>query len=324
MSLWTLVVCVGGGEVAQAQTANVQQELRFEERKTGQLAVLEGDHAGLTYQTGRCVTPKGGERFASSDFIHPLRTPAGFVLTDFQPNDHLHHLGLWWPWKYLKVDGRQINCWEMQRGEGHVEARKVSRKEVDHGTASFTVEGVYTDRKAPGGPVTLLEETDDVTVTRQTAATYDGYLIDLKITHRCAVQKPIEIEKYNYSGFCFRGTPMWSTNNSTLLTSEGHDRDHSQATQARWVLVQGQAAKAAKAGILLMSHPANPSHPELLRTWDSKAVKGNVFVNFNPVQKESILLKPGTDLVRRYRVFAFDGTLSQAEADALWKVFAQR
>src|SRR6185369_6662053 len=47
-------------------------------------------------------------------FIHPLRTPAGHVLTRNAPDDHPWHHALWFAIKY--VDGE--NFWEQAGGHG--------------------------------------------------------------------------------------------------------------------------------------------------------------------------------------------------------------
>ena len=72
--------------------------------------------------------PRGGEKFTASAFVHPLRTPAGFVGTDIQPRDHMHHLGIWWPWKFVEVNGRKFNTWEIQQGQGAHVARSVKQR----------------------------------------------------------------------------------------------------------------------------------------------------------------------------------------------------
>ncbi|RKX42105.1 MAG: hypothetical protein DRP64_10375, partial [Verrucomicrobia bacterium] len=69
----------------------------------GRLTVERAGRELLGYQVLPMQNPTGGDGFKASNFIHPLRTPAGFTVTAFQPEDHLHHFGLWWPWKYIQV-----------------------------------------------------------------------------------------------------------------------------------------------------------------------------------------------------------------------------
>jgi hypothetical protein len=87
------------------------------------------------------------------------------------------------------------------------------------------------------------------------------------------------------------------------------------------VLIQGETDTGGKAGVLMMSHPNNRSHPEKLRTWEGNK-EGTVFINFNTVQDESWVFEPGKSYKRYFRLFLFDGTLSPAEAEAVWKAFS--
>ena len=84
---------------------------------------------------------------------------------------------------------------------------------------------------------------------------------------------------------------------------------------------EGDVPKGGKAGFLIMGHPGNHAHPELLRTWDQQH-NGAVFANFNPVQEASWHFEPGKDYARRYRVFVYDGELSREKADRLWGAYS--
>lgn len=270
----------------------------------------------LSYQAQALANHAGGETFAGSNFIHPLRTPSGFVLTQIQPGDHLHHFGLWWPWKYLAAEGRKINCWELQKGEGLVRTRDVSM--VRDGV--FVAGSDYLDRTAPDGPKIVLHET---LIARVVERQSNGTLIDLSIMHTPAIDSPVEIVKYRYSGFSFRGAASWTKDNSSLLTSAGKQRDDSNGTRATWVRLQGATPAGGSAGLIIMSHPGNHNHPEPLRTWGTKTHNGAIFVNFNSVQTESWTLAPGSTATRRYRLLAYDGEISPDQAEKLWQTYAQ-
>ncbi len=282
-----------------------------------QRELMVDGNAVLSYQSRPMSHPKGGDRFKGSNFIHPLKTPAGFVVTDLQPDDHLHHFGLWWPWKYIQTEGRKVLCWELQRGDGIIEAR------ASQATRSgFTAQSVYIDRKAPGGPDLLLNETLHVSTSEIVAHPAPGYFVDLKIIHAVAGDTPLTISKYRYSGFALRGSAAWNKDNSTVLTSEGKGYAASNFTRARWVRVEGSASHDATAGVIMMSHPGNHTHPEKLRTWDPRTHSGAIFVNFNTVQDESWLFEPGKTYTRRYRLFVYDGAVNAAQAEACWKAYS--
>ncbi|HEX5791578.1 MAG TPA: DUF6807 family protein, partial [Luteolibacter sp.] len=93
--------------------------------QNGRIVISDGGKVVFAWQLLPLTEPKGGPQFAGSAFIHPLCTPAGFTLTQIQPDDHLHHFGLWWPWKMLEVDGRKFNTWEIQEKQGRHVADKV-------------------------------------------------------------------------------------------------------------------------------------------------------------------------------------------------------
>jgi len=72
--------------------------------------------------------------------------------------------------------------------------------------------------------------------------------------------------------------------------------------------------------VLLMGHPGNRDHPELLRTWDEQFYNGAIFANFNSVQDRPWKFEPGSEYARRYRLFVYDGELGEEEAVSLyWK-----
>jgi len=280
------------------------------------LVVKVDDKVLITYQAEPMSNPKGGDKFAGSNFIHPLKTPSGFVVTDLQPSDHLHHFGLWWPWKYIEVDGRKVLCWELQKQDGIIQAQGAKRT-----AEGFSSKSIYVDRKASGGPVTLLNETLNARVSSIMDKPAKGYNLDLEIIHEVAVDKPLTVSKYRYSGFSIRGTPLWNKDNSTVVTSEGIAYDKSNSTRARWVRIEGAATEGRTAGLLMMSHTGNQDHPEMLRTWNPRMMKGAVFVNFNTVQVKPWIFKPGIKYIRNFRVFVYDGKLSVEKSEQLWKKY---
>ncbi len=305
-------------EVAGILPQPVQAELVAD-----QVVVSQGEAELLRYQITPMRAPKGGQKFAASTFIHPLRTPSGFVVTEAQPSDHLHHLGVWWPWKYVSVDGKRFNGWELQFGEGMVRGEGVSRLGSGPVLAWFDATSQVIDRHNYDTERVILEEEATVRVWRIGEAPARGYVLDITVSHRPAVDEAVEIPQYRYSGFGYRGPGTWDKDRSTLLTSEGRQRADSNFTAARWVRVAGEAGEGKAAGVLLMMHPDNASHPEKLRTWDATMHDGLIFLNVNPVQDAPLTIEPKQTHVRRYRLFVFDGEVDEAEAERLWRDYAE-
>lgn len=286
--------------------------------KDGRLEVRDGDKLVLGYQHKPLAEPKGGEIFAASAFFHPLATPSGFVLTDIQPGDHLHHLGVWWPWKLVEMKGKNYVTWEMQMKQGRHRAEEAGIVRADADEVVMNARNVCevssdgeTYQKVIKGQVAML-------LGRHGK---DGYRLDIDIHHRPVEGEPITIANYRYSGFTWRGPGSWTKDTSTMLTSGGHHRENANHQAAKWCMVTGETPTGKATMLILSAAAMDGGKPELLRIWDSSTHHGKPFVNFNPVVKESVALKEENKVVshRRYRLIMVDRELAAEEADLCWK-----
>ena len=293
------------------------------EENDSRVEVRSGDATLFGWQAKPLSQPVGGEKFATSAFIHPLRTPSGFECTTIQPSDHLHHLGVWWPWKFIEVDGARHNCWEIQEGQGGNVAKAVKRIESPEGTFEWEFKNETEIRNKGKDGVTAIHETARVGFSREGT---DAHVMDVSLRQTTA-GKPVKIVEYRYSGFSWRGPATWDKDNSRMLTSEGRGRDDANGTVARWVMVTGPTPSGT-ATVLLMSAAAEiAASPERLRVWDSKAHKGAPFINFNPVMAKPLPLDDAHPAVshRAYRVIAADREMNADAAEAAWRAWtAQR
>lgn len=282
--------------------------------ESGKIEVKSGDAVTFAWQAKPLVAPAGGEKFSGSAFLHPLRTPSGFEWTTIQPADHLHHFGLWWPWKYIEVDGAKYNCWEIQEGQGAHVARSVKPLSGGKNEWEFLNETVI---KKPGAaPLAVIRETAQVGVS----SVGDAQVIDISLLQKTAASA-VTIVSYRYSGFSWRGPASWNKDNSTMTTSGGKGRDDANGTTARWVVVSGPTPNGS-ASVLMMSAAAEVAGtPEKLRVWDSKAHNGAPFVNFNPVMDKPLSLDDAHPAVsnRKYRIIAADRLIDATAAEAEWR-----
>ena len=283
----------------------------------GRVSVRQGESIVMVWQGKPLAEPKGGAKFASSAFLHELRTPSGFAWTAIQPADHLHHFGLWWPWKFVEVDGKKFNTWEIQEGQGAHIARSI--KQVPNAPTPLTWElkNEFVIRQAGAPDKPVIQETTQLSLSTPAA---DTQMLDLTISHQ-AVGAPVTITNYRYSGFSWRGPLSWNQTNSTMTTSEGLNRDQANGKPARWVMVSGPTPKGS-ATVLMMSAAVDIAKtPENLRAWDSKNLNGMPFVNFNPVQDKSQPLDADHPAVakRKYRIIAADRVIDAAAAEAEWR-----
>jgi hypothetical protein len=283
---------------------------------------LEFHHGGnllAAWQVAPLANPAGGKKFAASAFIHPLATPGGFPCTNIQPSDHLHHLGLWWPWKFIEVDGRKFNCWEIQEGQGAHVARSAKTLPGKPGEARWELLNETIFKTKDAAPVVAVRET----VLATLASTADSTVLDLSIRQKAA-GSPVTISAYRYSGFSWRGPASWNKDNSTMTTSGGRHRDNANGTPARWVVVTGPSLTGTASLLILSAAGKQDGTPEKIRVWDSSAHNGAPFVNFNPVMDQPLPLDDAHPSVsdRSYRVIAADRAIDAAAAEALWREWA--
>lgn len=275
----------------------------------------KGDATVFGWQQAPLSEPIGGPKFAGSAFVHPLATPSGFVCTTIQPSDHPHHFGLWWSWKYVEVEGKKYNTWEIQQRQGAHIARSMEELSRTQDSAVWEVKNETVLTKGDGFKV-VIQETGRFTLALRDDATVLDIALDQK-----AVGGPVVIDKNHYSGFSWRGPGSWNKDNSTMLSSEGKDRDHANGTHARWVIVSGTSPKGKVSVLILSKAHKLAGTPEKLRVWESKNHNGTPFVNFNPVYDKPLPLDETNPAVsnRCYRVIAADRSIEVEEAEEEWK-----
>ena len=291
------------------------------QESAGKIEASQGGAPLLTWQAKPLENPVGGAKFAGSAFLHPMRTPAGFEWTSAQPADHKHHFGLWWPWKFIEVEGTQYNTWEIQEGQGAHVARSFKKLPTSSDGIAFEFGNLIEIRKDGKDGKAVIDETAHV----ESRVEGNAQIIDIDLRQK-ATGSPVKIVEYRYSGFSWRGTSAWNKDNSSMTTSEGLGRDNANGKTARWVMVSGSTPQG-KATVLLMSAAAEiAGNPEQLRVWDSSAEKGTPFINFNPVMEKPLPLDDAHPAVshRKYRIIAADRIIDVPAAEAEWKKWLRK
>lgn len=284
------------------------------------------DKPVLAYRYALQEAPKGVDDVYSRQggFIHPLWSPEGTVLTRIQPPDHYHHYGIWNPWTHTEFEGREVDFWNLAKGQGTVRTAQVTERTVGPVFGGFEALHHHVDLSAPRGEKVALNEQWSVKVWN-VDPDRKVWLIDFASRLNPATGEPLTIKAYRYQGFSLRATEKWHDDTATLLTSEGYDKSNANATRARWIDVNGVSQGAAGAsGILFMTHPANFNFPEQLRIWPVGMNGGveNVYVNFNPAQEQDWVLRPGSTYGLQYRLLVYDGRMDVEHAERYWSDFA--
>ena len=311
-------------EAGKTQTFCVSSSPILASKKQMQLKE-NGDHLALCYKNTKLlqynIQPQPVPTYAKkykcvverTGYIHPLYTPRGEVLTATHPKDHIHHLGLWHAWTHTQYNGNEIDFWNLKKAQGTVRFVKMNWENMGSVLCGASVEQAHL----------VLRKKEEVALN-DTFTFYSwkpdkkGYVLDYISVQSCASNKPIVLGPYRYSSFVYRGRLDWGKGNCDYLTSEGNRRENANFTTPRWCRIEGKT-KTGSAGILFMSCPSNPHYPEPIRTWNKQS---GMFFNINPIQQESITLKPGEFLSLTYRMYIYDGTLSAEDCETLWKDYA--
>ena len=310
-----------GTLVTAALLGAASAELGFTETDAA-ISVTDGDNVVLTYHKAEVPPPAGEDpAYRRSGFIHPLRTPAGGVVTGIHPKDHIHHLGLWHAWVKTKHDDREPDFWNLKKKTGLVRyAKTVARPMEKHGSVQFMVLQEHVSMDEGKDPVVVLEEQLIIGVTKSGGAC----LIDYETRQKNTSDKDITFPAYRYGGpIAYRGPNHWDKDNSKVLTSEGKTREDGHTTRGRWCAFEGPTDKG-KATVAILCHPNNHDAPQRMRIWPPDSHNGAVFFNFVPIQEKPWMIGSDTIFRSRYRLVLSDGALDPKKINAAWDSYAER
>lgn len=289
----------------------------------GALSLFSGGKPILSYQMETVNPPKGvSPLYKRSAFLHPVYSPQGEVLTRIQAPDHYHHYGIWNPWTLTFIGKREVDFWNLAKGEGTVRfAGLISQVEGPVYTGFKSLQE-HIDFGAKGVDVVAINELFDLRVWN---IPNQRYLLDYMSTLNTPLDSGILLAAYRYGGgIGYRATEKWNKENSSVLTSEGKTRKNADGSNARWCIIEGESATSAgRSGILFMSNPANRMHPEPMRVWpEDQNGRGDVYFEFCPIRHNEWKLEKGNDYTMKYRLVVFDGKMSPEEAENYWQAFA--
>ncbi|MCD4734922.1 MAG: PmoA family protein, partial [Bacteroidales bacterium] len=159
-----------GGRNAAAETVEVVND------DNGLRIKAEGKNV-LQYNSLPVPLPDGVDSaYKRGAFIHPLWSPSGQVLTQIQPQDHYHHVGIWNPWTKTTFEDREIDFWNLVKKQGTVRFRNLESTQSGNVFGGFSVNQEHIDLTAPGGEMVVMNEKWEVKVYQPGDNPY--YIVD--------------------------------------------------------------------------------------------------------------------------------------------------
>jgi len=271
------------------------------------LVLSDGEKPVVVYNTAFVPSPDPQQPwFGRSGFLHPFTTPAGRVVTDAFPADHMHQHALMFAWTRSSYDGRRVDFWNSAKQEGRVEHVNTLAQSPD--AIEVALQHVVT---RDGAETVVLHETWRVSRVPHPSMN----LIDLVSTQVCATDLPLQLPEYHYGGMCVRGPLQWNSGD-VMLTSEGNGQQEGNHTRPNWVTMFGDVDDEP-CGLAAFSHPSNFRSPQPVRLHPKMP-----YFCFAPMVAGDFEITPGTPYVSRFRFAAFDGPVDTAALEAVWTSFA--
>ncbi len=288
------------------------------------LSLTMNDKPILKYRYAVTLPPKeASPLFKRSGYIHPLWSPEGQELTRIQAPDHYHHYGIWGPWTKTHINGREVDFWNLLKGQGTVKFAGFLSEAEGEVFSGFKALQQHTDFGAAGEDQVAMNEILDV---RAWNTGEDIWMIDYTTSLNSPLKKGIMLDAYRYGGgIGWRATEKWNKDNCTVLTSEGKTRLDADGSNARWCLVEGESdTEEGRSGILFLSHPSNRMHPEPMRVWplDANGGRGDMYFEFVPIRHNDWKLDSKQDYTLKYRMIVFDGKMDEETVEKFWNSFA--
>lgn len=262
-------------------------------------AITDGDSKVLLFQ----AKPKSLDgKYERADYIHPLYTLEGSVLTEDFPLDHLHQRGIYWAWHQILYRGKHIaDGWSCENISWDVVRSEVKKKNE---SITLDNEVIWRSVLDDGKKTAVVRENSQVTICN---ANNDYRIVDFDI-RLTPLLDDIRIggsdDAKGYSGFSLR---LKLPDDIRFLAGDRELKAQELALKAGpWLDFRGSfdGKNAPESGVALFCHPSNPGYPEPWIIRSEKSMQNAAFPGREPVP----LTKTGWRL--RYRLIIHKNTLT--------------
>ena len=240
--------------------------------------------------------------YPRANFIHPLYSLDGVVLTENFPEDHVHQRGVFWAWHQLYIGDRRIgDGWHLKDIHWDVTGMKLER-----GNSLSAVLTTEVDWKSPlrtdpdGNQMPIIKESTTMEVV---PSEDDHRVIAIRIElapQYDNVRLGCSDDEKGYGGFSVR---MRLPDGMIFTSQDGPVTPQNLPLSAGpWMDISGPIGKnASKAGITIVGDPRNPGFPDPWILRQKASMQSNPYPG-----REPVLLSREDPLVLRYRLIVHD------------------
>jgi len=287
-----------------SSSSSLQEEFSFHVTPDG-VEVLEGENPVLFY---RKTTKSPNGEFFMNNYIHPLYSLDGDMLTEEFPKDHLHHRGIFWAWHQIYIDTLAVgDGWIMENVSTDVVSVNTNK---NNGSAQISA-NVLWKSKLYKNQKPFIEEHTTITIHK---ALDNFRMIDFEIKLKALVPQVFiggsDNEK-GYGGF----SPRIKLPENLIFTSKNGKivPQNLQIKAGPWMDFSGSFGSSKElSGLTILCHPSTPNYvaPWILRQENS--MQNIVFPG-----REKVNLSMDKSMVLRYRLIIHNGDVGSIDINKL-------
>jgi hypothetical protein len=237
-------------------------------------------------------------QYVCNNYLHPLYSINGDILTEEFPPDHLYQRGVFWTWHQLYVENKSIGDGWINDGISQDVLNVKTEKSKDR--AEVNLEVMWKSSAFQNGKPFMVEHTTIIVHQRES----DFRKIDFEITLDPLVpgfQIGGSADEKGYGGFCAR----IKLPDDLIFTSENGPATPQdlQIKAGPWMDFSGGFGNDSEvSGLTILCHPGTPNYPE---PWILRA-KGSMQNIVFPGQNR-ISIPMEKPVVLRYRIIIHNG-----------------
>ena len=273
------------------------------------MALTENGKPVYTFQ----LAPKSlAGRLPRANYLHPVYSPGGTLLTEDFPTDHPHHRGIFWAWHQILVDGESVaDSWACR----DIQWRASKTMQLSHGVRSDEhLAELEVLREWAVGSTARHIVSELMTITTHKLDPDFGRRLDFKLRLRALVDGVTlggSDDVKGYGGFSPR---IRLTDDVRFQGRAGVVAPEKTAVAAGPWLDVTETLDGKFTGMTMMVHPSHPGFP---LKWILRARRS--MQNPQWPGRMPVALRRDAYTVLRYQLLLHDQPLSTKQLEQEWK-----